>query len=116
LTGAAFREGATLAFHDERSGRESSHACAFAVGADGAGSALRQAMNATRPLGERIEPLGHGYKELEIPSLRAEGRGPRAEERPLPRGTAGISATEFSSVPGSRGLPSALSPQPSRFA
>jgi kynurenine 3-monooxygenase len=37
------------------------------VGADGAGSALRSAMNAYRPLGERTEWLGHGYKELEIP-------------------------------------------------
>ena len=37
------------------------------VGADGAGSALRAAMNAHRPLGERTEWLGHGYKELEIP-------------------------------------------------
>ena len=37
------------------------------IGADGAGSAVRAAMNAHRPLGERIDSLGHGYKELEIP-------------------------------------------------
>jgi kynurenine 3-monooxygenase len=37
------------------------------IGADGAGSAVRAAMNAFSPLGERIEWLGHGYKELEIP-------------------------------------------------
>ena len=37
------------------------------IGADGAGSAVRAAMNAHAPLGKRIEPLGHGYKELEIP-------------------------------------------------
>ncbi|MGY6519543.1 MAG: FAD-dependent oxidoreductase [Lysobacteraceae bacterium] len=37
------------------------------VGADGAGSAVRRAMDAVQPLGERIEPLGHDYKELEIP-------------------------------------------------
>ena len=37
------------------------------IGADGAGSALRAAMNADSPLGERTEWLGHGYKELEIP-------------------------------------------------
>lgn len=37
------------------------------IGADGAGSAVRAAMNAHAPLGERIEALGHGYKELEIP-------------------------------------------------
>ena len=37
------------------------------IGADGAGSAVRAAMNVHMPLGERIESLGHGYKELEIP-------------------------------------------------
>jgi kynurenine 3-monooxygenase len=37
------------------------------IGADGAGSALRAAMNVHTPLGERVEALGHAYKELEIP-------------------------------------------------
>ncbi|WP_243039942.1 FAD-dependent oxidoreductase [Dyella sedimenti] len=37
------------------------------IGADGAGSALRAAMQAHAPLGERVEALGHAYKELEIP-------------------------------------------------
>jgi kynurenine 3-monooxygenase len=37
------------------------------IGADGAGSALRAAMNHHTPLGERVEALGHAYKELEIP-------------------------------------------------
>ncbi|MEO6798773.1 MAG: NAD(P)/FAD-dependent oxidoreductase [Rhodanobacter sp.] len=37
------------------------------IGADGAGSALRALMNRHAPLGERVEALGHGYKELEIP-------------------------------------------------
>ncbi|MDB6164709.1 MAG: kynurenine 3-monooxygenase [Xanthomonadaceae bacterium] len=37
------------------------------LGADGAGSVLRQQMNAVTPIGERLESLGHGYKELEIP-------------------------------------------------
>ncbi|WP_430389382.1 FAD-dependent oxidoreductase [Dyella sp. 20L07] len=37
------------------------------IGADGAGSALRAVMNAHSPLGERVEALGHAYKELEIP-------------------------------------------------
>ena len=37
------------------------------IGADGAGSTLRSAMNVQTRLGERIESLGHGYKELEIP-------------------------------------------------
>ncbi|SEO74012.1 kynurenine 3-monooxygenase [Luteibacter sp. UNC138MFCol5.1] len=44
------------------------------IGADGAGSALRAAMHAHSPLGERVEELGHGYKELEIPP----GRDPSA--------------------------------------
>jgi kynurenine 3-monooxygenase len=46
------------------------HAVGMLIGADGAGSALRAAMNAASPLGERIEALGHGYKELEIPPAR----------------------------------------------
>ena len=37
------------------------------VGADGAGSSLRQAMAEVSELGERSEFLGHSYKELEIP-------------------------------------------------
>lgn len=45
------------------------------IGADGAGSALRAAMEAHTPLGARIEPLGHGYKELEIPPAGDAGRG-----------------------------------------
>ncbi|MFA7443551.1 MAG: NAD(P)/FAD-dependent oxidoreductase, partial [Lysobacteraceae bacterium] len=57
------------------------------IGADGAGSAVRAAMNRDTDLGERFEPLGHGYKELEIPPL-AEG-GHRIETHALhiwPRG------------------------------
>ncbi len=38
------------------------------IGADGAGSALRTAMAQATDLGERFEPLDHGYKELEIPA------------------------------------------------
>ncbi len=68
LTGADFDDGATLRFQSE-SGDAYAHRVPFAIGADGAGSALRAAMNETQPLGERIEPLGHGYKELEIPAL-----------------------------------------------
>jgi len=37
------------------------------IGADGAGSSLRAALANEMELGERFEPLGHGYKELEIP-------------------------------------------------
>ena len=57
------------------------------IGADGAGSALRQAMDAVQPLGERFEPLDHGYKELEIPP--SAGGGFRIEPNALhiwPRG------------------------------
>ncbi|HET9819875.1 MAG TPA: NAD(P)/FAD-dependent oxidoreductase [Rhodanobacteraceae bacterium] len=46
------------------------------LGCDGAGSALRAAMAREADLGERIEPLGHGYKELEIPVLPSVAEGP----------------------------------------
>jgi kynurenine 3-monooxygenase len=42
--------------------------CGLLLGCDGAGSALRATMAKVVDLGERVEPLGHGYKELEIPS------------------------------------------------
>ena len=48
-------------------GSERTVAAPVVIGADGAGSALRAAMHQHAPLGERIEELGHGYKELEIP-------------------------------------------------
>jgi len=48
-------------------GRQRDVDAGLLLGADGAGSALRAAMTAHTPLGERIEALGHGYKELEIP-------------------------------------------------
>ncbi|WP_224096536.1 NAD(P)/FAD-dependent oxidoreductase [Pseudoxanthomonas sp. X-1] len=57
------------------------------IGADGAGSALRAAMDRACPLGARTEFLGHSYKELEIPP--AEGGGFRIEPNALhiwPRG------------------------------
>ena len=69
LVGAAFGDGVALRFHDDVADSTHEHACAYVLGADGAGSALRAAMNAQRALGERIEELGHGYKELEIPAL-----------------------------------------------
>ncbi|MBW8822755.1 MAG: FAD-dependent monooxygenase [Xanthomonadales bacterium] len=43
------------------------------IGADGAGSSLRQALQAYRPCEERTEWLDHGYKELEIPPDAAGG-------------------------------------------
>lgn len=57
------------------------------IGADGAGSALRAAMLRVTDLGERIEWLGHSYKELEIPA--AANGGFRIEPNALhiwPRG------------------------------
>lgn len=69
LETAEFGDGATLRFHDDVIGSTHEHKAAFVLGADGAGSALRAAMNLEQGLGERIEELGHGYKELEIPAL-----------------------------------------------
>ncbi|HSD17198.1 MAG TPA: NAD(P)/FAD-dependent oxidoreductase [Thermomonas sp.] len=43
------------------------------VGADGAGSSLRAQIARVLPLGERIEWLDHGYKELEIPPANDGG-------------------------------------------
>lgn len=71
LESATFGDAVTLRFHDESDGSQREHRAESVIGADGAGSALRAAMNATSALGERIEPLGHGYKELEIPPLQA---------------------------------------------
>ena len=55
----------------DETGTTREHDAGLLIGTDGAGSALRAAMNAQAPLGVRIEPLGHGYKELEIPSADA---------------------------------------------
>ena len=54
-------------FADDRDGVLHAHRFTTLLGADGAGSALRGAMAQRTDLGERVEPLGHGYKELEIP-------------------------------------------------
>lgn len=54
-------------FLDERDGSVHDAGFGSLVGADGAGSALRAAMNRAADLGERTEFLGHSYKELEIP-------------------------------------------------
>lgn len=66
LAGADFGQ-SRIQLADE-TGAMRGHDAGLLIGADGAGSALRAAMNAHAPLGERIEPLGHGYKELEIPA------------------------------------------------
>ncbi len=78
LTRADFASGAiTLADHD---GVARTHRAGLLLGCDGAGSALRATMARATELGERVEPLGHGYKELEIPALlpspRSRGQRP----------------------------------------
>lgn len=63
------------------------HDFSVLLGCDGAGSGLRAAMAPHVELGEHFEPLGHGYKELEIPPA-ADG-GFRIEPNALhiwPRG------------------------------
>ena len=60
-------DGRTARFVDDRDASVHTHAFNALLGADGAGSALRAAMQQRGDLGERLEPLGHGYKELEIP-------------------------------------------------
>ncbi|MCF7220268.1 FAD-dependent oxidoreductase [Marilutibacter chinensis] len=72
---------------DERDGSRHDVPFEALVGADGAGSALRQAMAAETELGERSEFLDHSYKELEIPP--ADDGGFRIEPNALhiwPRG------------------------------
>ena len=59
-------------FVDDRDGGTCLHAFDTLLGADGAGSALRQQMSRHADLGQRLESLGHSYKELEIPP-RADG-------------------------------------------
>jgi kynurenine 3-monooxygenase len=77
----------TMRLVNDRDGNAQESAFDVLIGADGAGSALRGAINAVTPLGERFESLGHGYKELEIPPA-ADG-GFRIEPNALhiwPRG------------------------------
>lgn len=59
---------------EDADGRTASIDSSLVIGADGAGSALRAVMSRHTDLGERIDPLDHGYKELEIPA-RTEGDG-----------------------------------------
>jgi kynurenine 3-monooxygenase len=80
-------EGRRLTLVDDLERTRREHAFVTLIGADGAGSAVRHALGARLPLGERFEPLGHGYKELEIPPA-ADG-GFRIEPNALhiwPRG------------------------------
>lgn len=61
--------------HDETNGSTQDHSFDLLIGADGAGSALREAMAALNGLQARFEPLGHAYKELEIPAHITETMG-----------------------------------------
>jgi len=54
-------------FVDDRDQRSFDVPFRSLVGSDGAGSALRGAIGKVLDLGERVEFLDHGYKELEIP-------------------------------------------------
>ncbi|GMV28602.1 MAG: kynurenine 3-monooxygenase [Rhodanobacteraceae bacterium] len=58
-----------LLLRDDADGSARDVDAGLLLGADGAGSALRQAMQRVADLGERMDALGHGYKELEIPPL-----------------------------------------------
>jgi kynurenine 3-monooxygenase len=57
-----------LTFADETGGASVAVEPAVAIGADGAGSALRAALCARGAAVESVAPLGHGYKELLIPA------------------------------------------------
>ena len=63
----------TLTLVDDRTGTHRPHPFAVLLGADGAGSGVRHALQAAGVLSERFEPLGHGYKELEIPPAPGGG-------------------------------------------
>ena len=68
-------ESRTARFIDDADGGRGHDApCEVLIGADGAGSAVRAEMARETRLGERLEPLGHSYKELEIPPGRDDGR------------------------------------------
>jgi len=56
-----------LTLVDDHDRQRSEHGFDVLIGADGAGSSVRQALASALPPGERFEPLGHGYKELEVP-------------------------------------------------
>lgn len=86
LDGVDFASRRFTVVDDARPSREE-HEFAVLLGADGAGSGLRHAMAREVAINERFEPLGHGYKELEIPPA-ADG-GFRIEPNALhiwPRG------------------------------
>lgn len=56
---------------DATSGQRRTVEFAALIGADGAGSAVRAAMEARAPLDQRVDVLDHSYKELHIPPTAA---------------------------------------------
>lgn len=69
---------ATAVFEEEASGQHQQIAFDHVIGADGAGSVVRRAIQASLEASENsgtanMAPLGHGYKELTIPPL-ADGQ------------------------------------------
>ena len=58
---------------DDRDGTTEDRGFDISIGADGAGSGVRHAMVIAGIAGERYDPLGHGYKELEIPPAPGGG-------------------------------------------
>src|SRR5690606_14287301 len=79
LSGIDWRDN-TLVLAD-RDGNEHRHAAGWILGTDGAGSAVRSSMQQVADLGERFEPLDHGYKEVGI--APAPGGGFRLEPHAL---------------------------------
>jgi kynurenine 3-monooxygenase len=58
---------------DDRDGMTEQRGFDVVIGADGAGSGVRRALRLAGHLDERFAPLGHGYKELEIPPAPGGG-------------------------------------------
>jgi kynurenine 3-monooxygenase len=64
----------TVALRDERDGRNYHESFDMLLGADGAGSAVRNALVARELVRAQEQPLDHDYKELIIPPADASGR------------------------------------------
>ena len=62
-------DGGRLLLQDEQSGRKYETAPGAVIAADGAGSALRGALEAAGTAVVRIEPLEHDYKEMTLPAV-----------------------------------------------
>ncbi len=76
-----------LTFEGHQAGRREVVKARVVFGTDGAGSVVRAALASAPGFVQSIEPLGHAYKELDIP--QAEGGGFRIEPNALhvwPRG------------------------------